>query len=115
MSATIEYEQLILPHKFSSDYYFFVYAARENNVVGLIHTTPDSSDIPEADIPDEDLVDTMGYGMLESMERKNDNIYAITLIIYVGRNIEWMMTLTLCPMLSENIPDIIYIYIYRNI
>ena len=28
----------------------------------------------EADIPDEDMVDTMGYGILESMERKNGNI-----------------------------------------
>ena len=58
----------------SSSYYYYFYAAHDNNVVGLILTTPDSVDTPESEIPDEDMVDTMGDDMLEAMECKNGNI-----------------------------------------
>ena len=59
MSANIEYDILIFPQKFFSGDYFFVYAAGDNNVVVLIHTTPYRVDTPEADIMDEYVFDTM--------------------------------------------------------
>ena len=46
MSATGEYDYFIFPHKFSSGDYLFVYSGDDNNVVGFIHTTPDSEDTP---------------------------------------------------------------------
>ena len=52
MSATVEYYHLIFPQKFSYGDYFFFYSVGDNNVVGLIHTTPESEDTPEAVIPD---------------------------------------------------------------
>ena len=39
MSATRKYDYLIFTHKFSSSDYIFVYAADDNKIVGLIHTT----------------------------------------------------------------------------
>ena len=54
--------------KFYSGYYLFVYASDENNVVILIHTTPESSDTPEDLMPYEEVVDTMGDDMLDEME-----------------------------------------------
>ena len=47
MSATREYYHLILTHNFPFSHYFFVYAAGENNVVGLIHPTPNNEDTLE--------------------------------------------------------------------
>ena len=75
ISATGKYCHLIFPHKFSSGYYLFVYAAGYNIVVSLINPTPDSADTPEDYITDEDVVDTMGDDILEAMELKNSNIY----------------------------------------
>ena len=40
----------------------------------MIHPNPDIADIPEAYIPDEDVVDAMGDDMLEAMELKNVKI-----------------------------------------
>ena len=65
---------MILPQKFSSVEYFFVYYAGDNNVVGLIQPTPGSADTPEAYITDEDVFYTMGCYFLEAMERKNGTI-----------------------------------------
>ena len=48
MSATVEDDHLIFTQKFSSGYNLFVYAVGYNNVVGLIHPTPESADTPEA-------------------------------------------------------------------
>ena len=75
MSDTVEYDHLIFPQKVSSDDYWFVYAAGENNVVILIHPTTYSEGIPEAYILNEDLVDTMWGDMLEAMECNNGKIY----------------------------------------
>ena len=58
---------------YSSDY-LFVYDSDNNNDVVLIHTTPENADTPEADIPYEEVVDTMGYDMLDEMEQKNGKI-----------------------------------------
>ena len=74
VSATREYDHLILPHKFSSSEYLLFYAADENNDVGLIHPTKESADTLEGDILYEDMIDTMGYDMLEAMQLKNDRI-----------------------------------------
>ena len=38
---------------------FFVYAAGDNNVVGFIHPTPDSTDTPEVYMPYDDVVDNV--------------------------------------------------------
>ena len=65
---------MIFTQKFSSVGYLFVYIAGENNVVGLIYPTTDITDTMEAYMTDYDMVDTMGYNMLEAMELKNDNI-----------------------------------------
>ena len=59
MSATREYYHLIFPQNFSFGHYFFVYAAGENYVVGLIHPTPYNEDTPEAYVIDDDVVDNM--------------------------------------------------------
>ena len=74
MSATGEGNHLIFTQKFSSSDELFVYAAGENNVVGLIQPTPDSAYTPEDYMPDNDVVDTMGDDMLEAMELKNSKI-----------------------------------------
>ena len=39
-------------YKFSSGDYVFLYSYDENNFVGLVQTTPESSDAPEYEIPD---------------------------------------------------------------
>ena len=54
--------------------YLFVYAYDDNNVVALINPTPESADTPEAKMPYEEVVDTMGYDMLDEMEQKNGKI-----------------------------------------
>ena len=99
---------MIFPQKLSSGDYLFVYDACDNNVVGFIHPTPDSADTPEAYITDEDVVNTTVDDILEAMEQKMVR-YVITLILDVGGNIKWVMTLTLCLTPSKKI---LYIYIY---
>ena len=74
MSATGEYDHQIFLQKFSYGDSFFVYDADKDNIVGLIHNTPDSEDKLEAYMTYEDLVDTMGYDILEAMECKNGKI-----------------------------------------
>ena len=75
MFATGEYDCLIFSQKLSSGEYFCVYVAGDNNVVGLIHTNLDSSDILDAHMTDEDVVDAIVYDMMEEMERKNAKIW----------------------------------------
>ena len=75
MYSTREDDHLVFKHKLSSGDYLFVYSASENNVVGLIHPTPDSVDTPEAYTKDEDVVDTTGDDMLEALGLKNGNIF----------------------------------------
>ena len=73
--ATIgEYDQLIFTQKFSSNDYLFLYTSDDNNFVGLINPTPQSSYTPEADIIEYYLVDNMVDDMLEAMEIENGNI-----------------------------------------
>ena len=64
MSDTGEDDQLICLQKFSSGDNLFLYYSKKN-VVGLLQSTQDSADTPEAEIQDEDEVNTMGYDMLE--------------------------------------------------
>ena len=67
MFTTIEDYHLISPQEFSSSDYYYVYADDEDNVVGQLQTTPKSSDILEAEIPDEDVVNIMGDHILDAM------------------------------------------------
>ena len=67
MFTTIEDYHLISPHKLSSSDYYYVYDDDEDNVVGQLQTTPKSSDILEAEIPDEDVVNIMGDDILDAM------------------------------------------------
>ena len=60
--------------KFYSGDYLFVYASDDNNVDVFIQTTPYSADTPEDEMPYEEVVDTMGYDMLDEMEWKNGKI-----------------------------------------
>ena len=53
---------------FYSGDYLFVYASDENNIVVLIYTTTYSADTPDADMPYEEVVDTMGDDMLDEHE-----------------------------------------------
>ena len=48
----------IFPQNLSSDG-FFVYAAGENNIVGLIHPTIDSGDTPAVYMTGENVVDNI--------------------------------------------------------
>ena len=75
MYAIREYYRFIFPNKYYSGDYYFVYASDDNNVVGLLQPTPYISNIPEADIPDEYVVDTMGSDMMDKTERENVQIY----------------------------------------
>ena len=61
-------QTLDFSQKFYSGDYLFVYAYYDNNVVVLIHPTPESEDTPKAEIPYEELVGTMGDDMLYEME-----------------------------------------------
>ena len=65
---------MIFQHKLFSGDYLFVYASDKNNVVVFIHPTPDNAYTPGDDIPDEEVVDTMLYDMLEVMGLKNGKI-----------------------------------------
>ena len=87
--------------------YLFVYASDKNNVVVLIQPSPDSSDTPELDIPEKDMVDTMGYDMLEVMGWKMVR-YVMTLILDLGRNMKWMMTINICIVPLKKIIEINY-------
>ena len=98
------------PEKLFYGDYLFVYASDENNVVVLIQPTPESADTPEADIPDEEVVHTMGDDMLETMKLKMVR-YVMTLILAVGRSMKLMMTLNLCMIPLKRISDINYIWI----
>ena len=40
----------------------------------MLHPNPDISDKSEADIPDDDVVYTMVYDIMEAMEWENNNI-----------------------------------------
>ena len=68
MSATVSDGHQIFSQKFYSGDYLFFYASDENNVVVLIKPTLQSAYTPEADMPYEEVVDTMGYDMLDEME-----------------------------------------------
>ena len=106
--ATGKYDQFIFPHKFSSGDYLSIYDDGDNNIVVLIHPTPDSKDTLEAHMPYEDVFDTMRNDMLEEMEYKM-LISVMTLILAVGKDVKWIMTLTLC-LIPLN--KILYINIY---
>ena len=67
MFTTIEDYHLISTQEFSSSDYYYVYADDEDNVVGQLQTTPKSSDILEAEIPDEDVVNIMGDDIMDAM------------------------------------------------
>ena len=75
MSATVEDEHFTSPQNFSSGDYLSIYATDDNNVVILIQSTPESADTQKADMPDEEMVDTMGDDITEEMECKNGNIF----------------------------------------
>ena len=62
MSAIGEDDQFIFLQKLYSDDYLFVYASDDNNVVGLIHPTPDISDTPQVKISDKYVVDMSHAG-----------------------------------------------------
>ena len=70
MSATGEYDHLIITQNFSPGDYLFVQADGDNNDDGLTQPTPDSVYTPEAYITFDDLIDTMGDDILEAMEQK---------------------------------------------
>ena len=53
---------------------FILYATDDNDVVGLIHLTPEGKYTPEYKIPDDYVVYAMLDDMLEAMEHKNVNI-----------------------------------------
>ena len=57
----------ILLQKFYSGDYLFIYAYDDNNVFVLLHPTTDSADTPEAEITNEEVVDTMGDDMLDEI------------------------------------------------
>ena len=48
--------------------YFFVYASDDNNVVVLIHPTPENAGTPKDEMPYEEVVDNMGDDMLDKMK-----------------------------------------------
>ena len=66
---TLDFSQKL----YSGDY-LIVYASDENNDVVLIQITPDIVYTLEADMPYEEVVDTMGNDILDEMEQKNGKI-----------------------------------------
>ena len=60
--------KLDFSQKFCSGDLLFFYASSENDVVVLIHPTLDSADTLEAEIPYEEVVDTMGDDMMDEMK-----------------------------------------------
>ena len=92
------------PHDFSQNIsfgdYLFVYASGDNNIVNLIQPNPDNSDTSEGYMPDDD---NWNLKMARSV---------INMIIAVGVNMKYMMTLSLCLMNLNKILEInIYIWI----
>ena len=65
MPTTREYAQLVFPYNFSSVDYLFLYTDDEKNVFVSIQPITESAYKPEADIPDENVVDTMVDDILE--------------------------------------------------
>ena len=59
---------LDFPQKLYSVEYLYVYASYENNCVVLRQSTPYSADAPDAEMPYEEVVDTMGYDILDKIE-----------------------------------------------
>ena len=59
---------MIFSQKFFSGDYLFFYASDENDVVVIIKLTLESADKMEDEVPDDEVVGTMGYDMLETME-----------------------------------------------
>ena len=113
ISATWEDDHLIYPQNFSYND-FFIYAIHYNNVVSLLSTTPDIWDIPEADIPDEYVVDTIWDDTMEAMEHKVVRS-VMTLIIYVVSNMKCMVTLTVCLVTLIQIVEInIQVYFWTD-
>ena len=60
-----------------------------------------------------DVVDTMGYNILEPMYCKTVR-YVMTLILYLGKNMKFMVTLTIYSIPLNKILRIIYIYGYLD-
>ena len=79
----------------------------------MVNTTTDSADIPESDIKYGYMVYTMGDDVLEAMELKMVNS-VMTLIVDLGRNVKWMMTLTLFLTPFKITVDIKCTYGYLN-
>ena len=70
MFATGKDKHLIFTQKLFSGDYLFVYDSDDNNVVVLIHPTSESEDTPEAEMPDQEVADTMGDDIMQEMELK---------------------------------------------
>ena len=64
----------IFSQKFYSGDYLFVYDYNDNNAAVLLQTNPEISDTPEADIPYEEVVDTMGDDTLDEIKWKRCKI-----------------------------------------
>ena len=111
MSITREDDNFIFPCKLSSSDFSFVYVDYDYEVVGFLLPTTQSEDTPEAEITDEDVVDTMGDYMMEAMECKNCHIYDES-DSSCGEEHEMNdETYSLSGVLDENIIDKIYIQI----
>ena len=74
MYSTREYDNFIYKYKLSSGEYYFVNTYDKNKVVGLIQPTTESAYTPQAEIPDEDVVDTARIDIPEEMEQENGQI-----------------------------------------
>ena len=59
---------MVYPQKVFSGDYFFVCASGDNNVFVLMNPIPYIADVPEAEMPYEEVVDTMGDDILEAIE-----------------------------------------------
>ena len=75
-----------------------------------MQTNSEITDTSEDEINDEEVVDTMGYDILEAMEWKMLR-YVMTLILAVGRKIKWMMKLNICLIPLKKIQEINYKYV----
>ena len=101
---------MIFTQKFFSSDYLFVYDFDDNNVVLLIHTTPESVDTLVYKIPYEEVVDAMVYAMCWRQWNEKVVIYVMTMIIALWRNIKWTMTLNICLLYLRKILEINYTY-----
>ena len=100
MTATGEDDHFIFTQKLSSGHYFCVYDDADKHAVGLIQPDTDSGETMEYYIPDQGAVGTMGDDILEAMELKMVR-YVMTLILAVGSNMRWNMTLIIYMMPLE--------------